>query len=459
MAPVPITVPSVGESITEGTIARWLKPDGATVQAGEPLLELETDKATTVVPAPGSGVLKIGTAEGQTVAIGASVGTIDPSGTPAAAPEPKPEPEPEEPSASAPSAPERPDGRGQRPEEPEPAPTSVAPAQPDRGGDRPLSPAVRRLVAEQDVDLARVAGTGPGGRVIKGDVLTFLGSSATTPAAAPSTPRPATPWPKAHEHDRPTAAPTKPTAAAPVAVTDQAAGGPLPRETRQRMSGLRQRIAQRLVEVQQTAAILTTFNEADMTRVMALRALYKEPFQKAHGTALGFMSFFVKASIEALKAFPALNARIDGNEIVYQNFYDIGVAVSTERGLMVPVIRDADRLSFAGIEKSIAGFAAKARDGTIRVDDLQGGTFTITNGGIFGSLLSTPILNPPQSGILGMHAIKNRPVVVDDQIVIRPMMYLALSYDHRLVDGREAVSFLVRVKDCIENPERMMLEI
>ena len=225
------------------------------------------------------------------------------------------------------------------------------------------------------------------------------------------------------------------------------------------MSGLRQRIAQRLVEVQQTAAILTTFNEADMSRVIELRTLYKEAFQKKHGVGLGFMSFFVKASIDALKAFPTVNARIEGNEIVYQNFYDIGVAVSTDRGLMVPVIRDADQLSFAAIEKAIGGFATKAREGTISVGDLQGGTFTITNGGTFGSLLSTPILNPPQSAILGMHAIKKRPVVVDDQIVIRPMMYLALSYDHRLIDGRDAVSFLVKVKDCIENPERMMFEI
>jgi 2-oxoglutarate dehydrogenase E2 component (dihydrolipoamide succinyltransferase) len=225
------------------------------------------------------------------------------------------------------------------------------------------------------------------------------------------------------------------------------------------MSGLRQRIAQRLVEAQQTAAILSTFNEADMSRIMELRARYKEPFQKAHGTALGFMSFFVKATIEALKAFPAVNGRIEGNEIVYQNYYDIGVAVSTEKGLMVPVIRDADRLSFAAIEKAIGAYAVKAREGTISVDDLRGGTFTITNGGVFGSMLSTPILNPPQSGILGMHAIKKRPVVVDDQIVIRPMMYLALSYDHRLIDGREAVSFLVRIKDCLESPERLMLGI
>ncbi len=225
------------------------------------------------------------------------------------------------------------------------------------------------------------------------------------------------------------------------------------------MSGLRQKIAHRLVEVQQTAAILTTFNEVDMSRVMDLRAKYKESFQKAHGIGLGFMSFFVKATIEALKAFPAVNARIEGNEIVHHNYYDIGVAVSTEKGLMVPVIRDADRLSFAGIEKAIAAFAVKAREGTISVDDLRGGTFTITNGGVFGSMMSTPILNPPQSGILGMHAIKKRPVVIDDQIVVRPMMYLALSYDHRIVDGRESVSFLVKIRDGIENPERLMLEV
>jgi 2-oxoglutarate dehydrogenase E2 component (dihydrolipoamide succinyltransferase) len=225
------------------------------------------------------------------------------------------------------------------------------------------------------------------------------------------------------------------------------------------MSGLRQRIARRLVEAQQTAAILTTFNEADLSRVIALRTLYKEPFQKKYGLALGFMSFFVKASIEALRAFPAVNARIEGDEVVLQHYYNLGVAVSTDRGLIVPVIRDADRLSFAEIEQAIAGFATRAREGTIAVDDLQGGTFTITNGGIFGSLLSTPILNPPQSGILGMHAIKKRPVAIDDQVAVRPMMYLALSYDHRLIDGREAVSFLVRVKDCIENPERMMLEV
>ncbi len=301
-----------------------------------------------------------------------------------------------------------------------------------------LSPAVRRIVAEEGVDAAQVPATGPGGRLTKGDVLTYLESP--RPEKSPGAPA-------AASDSQPSAAPSGGVPAAG------------PRETRKRLTGLRQRIAQRLVEVQQTAAILTTFNEADMSRVLELRTLYKESFQKKHGVGLGFMSFFIKASIEALKAFPAVNARIDANDVVYQNFYDIGVAVSTDRGLLVPVIRNADQRSFASIEQTIADFATKARDGKIAVDDLQGGTFTITNGGTFGSLLSTPILNPPQSAILGMHAMKKRPVVVDDQIVIRPMMYLALSYDHRLIDGREAVSFLVRIKDCIENPERMMFEL
>lgn len=416
MAAVPIKVPSVGESISEGILSRWLKADGSAVKAGEPLFELETDKASQPVPATSSGVLKINAPEGATVAVGDTVGTIDPEGQP-----------------SAPAAPEK----------PKPAPAASAPAaatkEPARvesngGAASALSPAVRRLVAEEKVDASQVEGTGRGGRITKGDVLAHVEARETTAVAEAPTPAPAP-------------------AAAPKAAA-------LPgRETRQRMSGIRQKIAQRLVEAQQTAAILTTFNEADMTRIMELRAKYKETFQKKQGVGLGFMSFFVKAAVEALKAFPAVNGRIDGNDIVLHNAYDIGVAVSTERGLMVPVVRDADKLSFAGIEKAIAAYATKAREGSIAVSDLQGGTFTITNGGVFGSLLSTPILNPPQSGILGMHSIQKRPVAIDDQVVIRPMMYLALSYDHRIVDGREAVSFLVRIKECVENPERLMLEI
>ncbi len=420
MPDVPVIVPSVGESITEGILSRWLKPDGSSVEAGEPLFELETDKATSNIPAPSAGTLKIAVPEGQTVAIGATVATVTAGASAASV------------AARAGTA----------------MPTVAVPstAATGSGSDAgpPLSPAVRRLVSEQGVDVARVTATGKGGRITKGDVLAFLDSP--PPESAPPvsvSPQPAAPLAKS---------------APAIAQSDSAVAGS-PRETRKRMSGLRQRIAERLVEIQQNAAILTTFNEADLSRVIELRTLYKEPFQKKHGIGLGFMSFFAKASVEALKAFPTVNARIDGNEIVYHNYYNIGVAVSTENGLMVPVIRDADRLSFAEIEQAIAGFATKARQGTISVDDLRGGTFTITNGGTFGSLLSTPILNPPQSAILGMHAIKKRPVVIDDQIVIRPMMYLALSYDHRLIDGRESISFLVRLKECIENPERMLIEI
>jgi 2-oxoglutarate dehydrogenase E2 component (dihydrolipoamide succinyltransferase) len=400
MAAEPITVPGVGESITEGILARWLQPDGAAVRAGEPLFELETDKASSVVPASTSGVLKIAVGEGTTVPIGATVGTIDPTGQPSAT------------AAPAPGA-----------EEP-PAPRP----QPDGGAVAPLAPAARRIVAEEHLDSSRISGTGRSGLITKEDVLTHLSAAAEAP----------------------------PTAPAPASARD---AGPSPRESRRRMSGIRQRIAQRLVEAQHTAAILTTFNEADLSRIIDLRTRYKDAFKAKHGVALGFMSFFIKAAIEALKAFPAVNGRIEADEIVTNLVYDIGVAVSTERGLMVPVVRDADRLGFAALEAAIAAFAAKARAGTIAVGDLQGGTFTITNGGVFGSLLSTPILNPPQSGILGMHAIQNRPVAVADQVVVRPMMYLALSYDHRIVDGREAVGFLVRVKECVENPERLMLEI
>jgi 2-oxoglutarate dehydrogenase E2 component (dihydrolipoamide succinyltransferase) len=428
MATVPIKVPGVGESITEGILARWLKPNGSAVKAGEPLFELETDKASTVVPAESSGTLKIAAAEGETVPIGAVIGTLDPSAAAVTAAAPA--------RASAASA-----------STPAPSPASTPPRESAStsapgvdGSTLPLSPAVRRLVTEEHVDPSRVRGTGPGGRITKGDVLAHQ----HTPSAPEAAPAPA-------------ASEAETRVARPATSPSQAQQGE--RETRQRMSGIRQRIAQRLVQAQQTAAILTTFNEADLSRVIDLRSKYKDAFKAKHNVGLGFMSFFVKASVEALQAFPAVNGRVDGTDIVHHNYYDIGVAVSTERGLVVPVLRDADKLSFAEIEQKIAQFAVKAREGTIALADLQGGTFTITNGGVFGSLLSTPILNPPQSGILGMHSIQKRPVVVDDQIVIRPMMYLALSYDHRIVDGREAVSFLVRIKEGIENPERLMLEL
>ncbi|MBV8267061.1 MAG: 2-oxoglutarate dehydrogenase complex dihydrolipoyllysine-residue succinyltransferase [Planctomycetaceae bacterium] len=446
MPAVAITVPGVGESIAEGILSRWLKPDGSAVQEGEPLFELETDKASNVIPAPTSGVLKVAIREGTTVTIGATVGTIDPEGQPSATAAPA---VPAGAGASA-SPQGAPAAGGAREEAARPQPSTT---QSDGGAGADLSPAVRRLVAEEDLDPAKIEGTGRGGRITKGDVLAHVTAPvapaapdrAPTPTAPPPAPRPAQPTPA----PAPSPAPAAATVAPP---------GVRPRETRQRMSGIRQKIAQRLVEAQQTAAILTTFNEADMSRVMDVRARYKDTFKTKHGVALGFMSFFVKAAVEALKAFPAVNGRIDGADIIFHNVYDIGVAVSTERGLMVPVLRDADRMSFADIERAIAAYSTKAREGTIAVADLQGGTFTITNGGVFGSLLSTPILNPPQSGILGMHAIQKRPVAVNDKVEIRPMMYLALSYDHRIVDGREAVSFLVRIKECIENPERMMLE-
>jgi 2-oxoglutarate dehydrogenase E2 component (dihydrolipoamide succinyltransferase) len=426
MATVPIRVPGVGESISEGILARWLKSDGSAVRSGEPLFELETDKANNVVPAPADGVLRIAVVEGTTVPIGATVGELDAGARPVAP-------------AAAASATSSSVTAGAAALAPVPGP----PAAGDGTGAPAVSPAARRLAAETGVDLAKVPATGRGGLVTKEDVVNFTTGGA--PAAPPA----------------PRAAPSAGTAAPALVPTLPAVAAPpgARRQTRQRMTGIRQKIAARLVEAQQTAAILTTFNEADMSRVIDLRARYKEPFQKKNGVGLGFMSFFVKAVVEALETFPAVNGRIEGTDIVLNHFYDIGVAVSTERGLMVPVLRDADRLSFAAIEKTIGDFAKKARENAITVDDLQGGTFTITNGGVFGSLLSTPILNPPQSAILGMHAIQKRPVAIDDQVVIRPMMYLALSYDHRIVDGREAVSFLVRIKECIENPERILIDI
>jgi 2-oxoglutarate dehydrogenase E2 component (dihydrolipoamide succinyltransferase) len=400
---VDIKVPSVGESISEGTISRWLKPNGAKVKENEPILEIETDKAASEVTAPAAGILSIGAKEGERVAVGAVVGKIDTNG-------------------AAPAA---------SPASPSPAPTTNEAKLATPKAEPILSPAARQIAADAGVDTKELSGSGRGGRIIKEDVLAHVANK-TQPPPPKSEPVVAEPAPP-----------------------PSAAG----RETRVRMSPIRQRIGERLLQAQQNAAILTTFNEADLSAVMALRTKYKEAYQKKHGVGLGFMSFFVKAVVEALKAFPAVNARIDGGDIVYQNYYDIGVAVSTEKGLMVPILRNADTLSFAQIEKGIAELAVKARDNKITVNDLTGGTFTITNGGVFGSLLSTPILNPPQSAILGMHAIQKRPVAVDDQVVIRPMMYLALSYDHRLIDGREAVSFLVRVKECIESPERLLLEV
>jgi 2-oxoglutarate dehydrogenase E2 component (dihydrolipoamide succinyltransferase) len=417
---IEIKVPSVGESVTEGTLARWLKKDGESVRADEPVVELETEKATTELPAPAAGVLRIAVPEGQTITIGTVVGRIEEDGRQASsAAQPARDVKREEKSSTAP------DGKT----------ASAAP------GDRPaaasLSPSARKLAEERRIDVSALSGTGRGGRITKEDVLALRD-------------RPGQPAPASA-----TAAPSEPARNAIPSAPPAAPAG----ETRQRMSPIRQRIAERLLRSRQETAVLTTFNEADMSAVLDVRARYKDRFKERHGVGLGFMSFFVKACVEALRAYPVVNARIDGGDIVHPNAYHIGVAVSTERGLMVPVLRDADRLNFAEIEKQIAALAARARDGKISVTDLQGGTFTITNGGIFGSLLSTPILNPPQSGILGMHSIQKRPMAVGDQVVVRPMMYLALSYDHRLVDGRDAVLFLVRVKECIEDPERLLLEV
>jgi 2-oxoglutarate dehydrogenase E2 component (dihydrolipoamide succinyltransferase) len=421
---VDVTIPEIGESITEGFIAEWSQPDGAIVAVEDPLLVLETDKITMTINAEHGGKLKILVAAEETVEVGQVVASIDTEAAGDSSSPAKDETKPAEPPA----------------DEPAPAPPETDSEPADLSG---LSPAVRRLVVEHDLDPAEIEGTGKGGRLLKGDVLAYIKATPTEePSETVRSPEPESPLPPPPERPSPK----------PVAMPDQ-------RQTRAPMSRLRQRLAERLVEVQRTAAILTTFNEADMSRVMALRASYKEDFKNRHGVGLGFMSFFVKATVDALKTVPAVNAYIEGTDIVTNHYYDIGVAVSSEKGLVVPVVRDADRLSMAEVELSITDLATRAQNRQLELSDLSGAVFTISNGGVFGSLQSTPILNPPGSAILGMHAIKKRPVVVDDEIVIRPMMYLALSYDHRLIDGREAVTFLKRIVECIENPERMMLEI
>ncbi|ALL14667.1 2-oxoglutarate dehydrogenase complex dihydrolipoyllysine-residue succinyltransferase [Caulobacter henricii] len=401
-----IMTPALGESVTEATVARWTKKVGEAVKKDEILIELETDKVSLEVASPADGVLTaIGAAEGATVVPGTVLGVVSEGATAAAAP-------------AAPAA---------APKAAAPAPAPVAAAAPAPVAAAPVSPAPARIAAENNLDLSKVAGTGKDGRVTKGDALAALEARASAPApaaAAPSAPRPV------HE-----------------------------REERVKMTRLRQTIARRLKEAQNNAAMLTTFNEVDMSAVMALRNSYKDVFEKKHGVKLGFMSFFTKAVVAALKAVPDVNAEIDGTDIVYKNHYDIGVAVGTDKGLVVPVVRDADAMSLAEIEKAIGALGKKARDGQLAIDDMQGGTFTITNGGIYGSLMSTPILNAPQSGILGMHAIKERAMVVNGKVEVRPMMYLALSYDHRVVDGQGAVTFLVKVKEALEDPQRLLLDL
>jgi len=430
---IEVKVPSVGESVQEAVIAEWYKKDGDNVQKDEPLFVIETDKVTLEVEAEAAGVLTVKVSEGETVSIGQVVATIDTEAAESVeekAPakeesrgreakgkeeaEKKKEPKP----AEAPAEEDSP----KQPKEEKPPPSR-------QDADRLLSPAVRRLVEEKDLDPEDISGTGPGGRITKEDVLLHLEKSEPE-KEAPGAKKEAEEKPAAEEGVR-----------------------------RKKMSPIRQRIAARLLEARQNTAMLTTFNEIDMSRAMAIRARYKEPFQKQYNISLGFMSFFIKACVEALKEFSEINAYIEGKDIVYHDYYNIGVAVGSDRGLVVPVIRNAEKKSFAELEKAIVDFVEKIKKNRLDLSDLEDGTFTITNGGVFGSLLSTPILNTPQSGILGMHKIEKRPVVVDDEIVIRPMMYVALSYDHRVVDGKEAVTFLRRIKEFIEDPERMLLEI
>ncbi len=422
-----IRVPALGESVTEATIGKWFKKPGDAIVVDEPLVELETDKVTIEVPAPAAGVLgEISAKDGDTVAVGALLGEIKEGA--AAAVKAAPAPSAAKPSAAAVPAPP-----AAQPAAPKPA-AAVAVKSSDAPSDAPLAPSVRKLAAESGVDAASVAGSGKDGRVTKGDMLAAIERAAAQPTPVAAT--------AAAVQLR---APTPP---------DDAA-----REERVRMTRLRQTIARRLKDAQNTAAMLTTFNEVDMGHVMALRTQYRDLFEKKHGVKLGFMGFFVRACVQALKEIPAVNAEIDGADIVYKNYYHIGIAVGTERGLVVPVVRDCDVKSLAEIEKAIADFGRRARDGALKIEEMQGGTFTITNGGIYGSLMSTPILNAPQSGILGMHKIAERPMVVAGKVEVRPMMYLALSYDHRLVDGREAVTFLVRVKECLEDPARLVLDL
>ncbi len=437
-----IRVPTLGESVSEATVGQWFKKAGEQVSADEPLVELETDKVTVEVPAPAAGVLSdIKVAQGETVEVGAVLGAIAEGEVAAEAP--------------AKDAKEAREAKGAKEErgaeagskakaEPKPAAEAKSDedAAPSKEAETTLSPAVRKLIAEHDLDPARIEGSGRGGRILKEDVLAVIGADGEPQARAPE---PVSFEVRAPEPPR--------TPRAPAFPGDEA------REERVHMTRLRQTIARRLKEAQNTAAMLTTFNEVDMSAVMALREDYRDLFEKKHGVRLGFMGFFVKACIQALREIPEVNAEIDGEDIVYKNYYHIGIAVGTERGLVVPVVRDAQDKSLAEIERAINDFAAAAREGKLAIEDMQGGTFTVTNGGVYGSLMSTPILNMPQSGILGMHKIQDRPMVVDGEVVVRPMMYLALSYDHRVVDGRGAVTFLVRVKQSLEDPQRLVLDL
>ncbi len=423
-----IRVPTLGESVTEATIGKWFKKAGDPVAVDEPLVELETDKVTIEVPSPAAGVLAdIAAKDGETVAVGALLGQIKEGAGGTAATRSDSKPATAKASDAALEQPKPKPVEAKSPETKPPAPAA-------KPQDMPMPPSVRKLAAESGVDTTTVPGSGKDGRLTKGDMMAAIERAAAAPTPVLQS-------------------------AAAVQVRAPSPADDAAREERVRMTRLRQTIARRLKDAQNTAAMLTTFNEVDMGAVMHLRSQYKELFEKKHGAKLGFMGFFVRACVQALKEIPAVNAEIDGADLIYKNYYHIGVAVGTEKGLVVPVVRDADHKSLAQIEKEIADFGHRARDGALKIEDMQGGTFTISNGGVYGSLMSTPILNAPQSGILGMHKIQERPVVVAGKIEARPMMYLALSYDHRVVDGREAVTFLVRVKEGLEDPARMVLDL
>jgi len=441
-----IRVPTLGESVTEATIGQWFKKVGDSVSADEPLVELETDKVTIEVPAPAAGVLEaIAAQPGETVDVGALLGAIGGNGA-SAAPQPAETPKPAEAPKAAATEAAATASAGQQ------AASANTPA---AASERAPAPSAQKLMDENNLSAEDIQGSGKAGQILKEDVLAAMSRPAKAPAPAPVPPVPGTV--DAQPTERPQAKPAQAKAPAapraPVAADDEA------REERVRMTRLRQTIARRLKDAQNTAAMLTTFNEVDMKPVMDLRNQYKELFEKKHGVKLGFMGFFTKAVVHALKEIPAVNAEIDGDDLIYKQYAHIGVAVGTDKGLVVPVVRNADQMSIAEIEKEIGNLGRKARDGELSMADMQGGTFTISNGGVYGSLMSTPILNAPQSGILGMHKIQERPVVVGGQIAVRPMMYLALSYDHRIVDGKEAVTFLVRVKESLEAPERLVLDL
>jgi 2-oxoglutarate dehydrogenase E2 component (dihydrolipoamide succinyltransferase) len=431
-----VQVPALGESITEGTLAEWLKKPGEAVAADEPIASLETDKVSVEVPSPVAGVLTEQVVkEGDNVAVGAVIARIDEKATAAA---------PSAPAQAAAEAATNPAGAGETPALKGDSTAPVAAAEPEDDHITTLSPAVRRAVLEYHVDPSKIQGTGKDGRLTKDDVIAAAQAASSPAKAGAQAPQAKAPAPEQK---------------APPPGPRPAPGNGERREERVKMSRLRQTIAKRLKDAQNTAAMLTTFNDVDMSAVIEARARYKDLFEKKHGIRLGFMAFFVKACALAAKDVPSVNASLDGDEIVYHDYLDVSVAVSAPKGLVVPVVRNAESMSFAEIEKTIADYGKRAKDGTLTIEEMQGGTFTISNGGVFGSLLSTPILNPPQSAVLGMHRIEERPVALDGQVVIRPMMYLAMTYDHRIVDGREGVSFLKRIKDCIENPVRLLLDV